>query len=132
MKKATLLIISLLCLAVFGCGNKDAEFRAFTGEFERVTNDITAKIEADPTADGVEEAQAILDGRKADLKSKWAAIKDARGIQVGAETQKDFEEGMKRSSDKITGTLEKINDPEAITKYQKLIQDWGEIVDINK
>lgn len=130
--KLTFGMICLLCLALAGCGNKDAEFQAFTGEFEQVTNDMLAKIEADPTADGVDEAQAILDGKKADLKTKWAAIKDARGIQVSGETQKGFEEGMKRSSDKVTGTLAKINDPEAITKYQKLVQDWSEIIDVNK
>ena len=119
----------LLSLVLAGCGiSKDAEFKTFMADFEKVTNDITAKVDADPTETGVGEAQKILDGKKADLKSKWAAIKDARGIQISQDTQKGFEEGMKRSSDKVTGVLAKIQEPEAMEKYQKLIKDWGDIV----
>lgn len=35
---------------------------------------------------------------------------------------------MKRSSEKITGVLSKIQEPEAMTKYQKLVKDWGDVV----
>jgi hypothetical protein len=73
-----------------------------------------------------------LDGKKAGLKTKWEAIKDARGVQVGEETRKSFEEGLKRSSEKVTGVLTKIQDPEAMTKYQSLVKDWGEIIDVGK
>lgn len=130
MKKIFLLgILSLFCLALAGCGNKDAEFKAFTGEFEKVTSDMVAKVEADPSEAGVDAAQAIFDGKKADLKTKWAAIKDARGVQVSQDVAKGFEEGLKRSSDKVMGAMSKITEPEAATKYGKLIKDWGDIVD---
>lgn len=118
----------LLCLALAGCGNKDAEFKAFTADFEKVTNDMVAKIEADPTEAGVDAAQAIFDGKKADLKTKWDAVKDARGMQVSEDVVKGFEDGLKRSSEKVMGVMSKVTDPEAATKYAKLIKDWGDIV----
>ena len=117
-----------LCLTLVGCANKDAEFKAFTADFEQITNDIVAKVEADPSEAGVDEAQKVLDGKKSDLKAKWAAIKDARGAQVSQDVQKNFEDAMKRSSDKVTGAVAKLQEPEAMTKYQKLIKDWGDIV----
>lgn len=133
MKKFyTLGMMLALCLALAGCGNKDAEFKAFTADFEKVTNDMTAKVDADPSEEGVTAAQAILDGKKADLKTKWASIKDARGVQVSQEVQKEFEAAMKRSSDKVTGAMSKISDPDAATKYQSLIKDWGDIVGVGK
>ena len=131
MKKILFLtIIGLMCLALNACGNKDAEFKAFTADFEKMTNDMVAKVEANPTEEGVTEGQAILDGKKADLKTKWAAIKDARGVQVSKDVQKDFESAMQRSSDKVTGVLSKLSDQEAMTKYQSLVKDWGSIVDV--
>ncbi len=132
MKKTFLFGAVLLCLTLAGCGNKDAEFTAFTTEFEQVTNEMIAKVDADPTADGVDEAQKFLDGKKAGLKTKWEVIKDVRGVQVGEETRKKFEDGIKRSSEKVTGVLTKIQDPEAMTKYQTLVKDWGEIIDVGK
>lgn len=131
-KKVTLVVIILICLALAGCANKDAEFKAFTADFEKVTNDMVAKVEANPTEKGVDEAQTLLDGKKGDLKTKWAAIKDARGVQVSQDVQKNFEDGMKRSSEKVTGALSKLSDPDAMTKYQKLVKDWGDIVDVSK
>lgn len=124
--------ILMFCLALAGCGSKDAEFKAFTTDFESMTNDMVGKVEANPTEEGVTEAQKVLDGKKADLKTKWAAIKDARGAQVSQDVQKNFEDGMKRSSDKVTGALSKLSDPEAMTKYQALVKDWGSIVDVGK
>lgn len=122
----------IFCLALAGCGNKDAEFKAFTADFEKVTNDMIAKVDADPTEDGVTAAQAVLDGKKADLKTKWAGIKDARGVQVSQDVQKEFEAAMTRSTEKITGAVSKISDPEAMTKYQSLIKDWGDIIGAGK
>jgi hypothetical protein len=124
----TLGIVLLLCLSFAGCGNKDAEVSSFTSDFEKVTDEIVAKIEANPTAQGVDEAQAILDGRKADLKSKWAAIKDVRGAQLSSDGRKNLEDSMKRTAEKMNSATAKINDPEAATKYQKLVKDWSDII----
>lgn len=121
-------ILMAFCLVLAGCGNKDAEFKAFTADFEKMTNEMTAKIDADPTEDGVSAAQKILDGKKVDLKTKWTTIKDARGVQVSQDVAKEFEAAMTRSSEKITGALSKLSDPEAMTKYQTLVKDWGDII----
>jgi hypothetical protein len=43
MKKTFLFGALLLCLTLDGCGNKDAEFKAFTSEFEQVTNEMIAR-----------------------------------------------------------------------------------------
>ena len=129
MKKIIVFGIALFCLALAGCGNKDAEFKAFTADFEKVTSDMVAKVEADPSEAGVDDAQALFDGKKADLKSKWNAVKDARGMQVSEDVVKGFEDGMKRSSEKVMGVMSKITEQEAATKYAKLIKDWGEIVE---
>jgi protein involved in sex pheromone biosynthesis len=128
MKKTMAFGIMLICLTFAGCGmNKDGEFKTFTTDFENLTNEIVAKVEADPTESGVDAGQAVMDGKKADLKTKRAAIKDACGIQVSQEVQKNFEDSMKRSSEKITGVMTKLS-PEAIIKYQTLVKDWGDIV----
>ncbi len=133
MKKISVVgMMLMLCLTFAGCGNKDAEFKAFTTDFEQVTNEMVGKIEADPSESGVDAAQTFLDGKKGDLKTKWAVIKDARGVQVSQDVQKGFEDGMKRSSDKITGVMTKLSDPDAMTKFQKLIKDWGDIVGVGK
>jgi len=126
--KITLGIIMLFCLALAGCADKDAEFKAFTADFEKVTTETVAKIEANPTESGVDEAHAFFDGKKADLKTNWAAIKEARGGQVSQDVLKDFEDGVKRSGEKVTGVMSKLSEPEALTKYQKLVKDWSAVV----
>jgi hypothetical protein len=129
MKKTLALgMLLLLCLSLIGCGNKDTEVKSFTSDFEKVTNEIAAKVEANPTAQGIDEAQALLDGKKTDLKSKWAAIKDARGAQLSADVKKNLEDAMKRSAEKMANLAAKISDPESAPKFEKLMKDWGDIV----
>jgi hypothetical protein len=129
MKKTLALgMMLLLCLSFVGCGNKDAEVKSFASAFEKATDEIAAKVEANPTAQGIDEAQALLDGKKADLKSKWATIKDARGAQLSAEAKKNLEDSMKRSAEKMANLAAKISDPESAPKYEKLMKDWGDII----
>jgi len=40
----------------------------FTVDFEKTTNDMIAKIDADPTEEGVSAAQAFFHGKKTGLK----------------------------------------------------------------
>ena len=124
MKKITVFLALVFCLAMSGC-SKDAEIEAFIKEMDGVTKDVVAKIEANPTAAGVDEAQKAFDARKADLKSKWDAIKDAVGMQVSEGTKKKLEDSMKNNMSSLTSaSMKVVMDPAAGPKLQKLIADY--------
>src|ERR1041384_2749070 len=101
MKKITVFLLAVFCLGMIGC-SKDAEINAFIAENDGVVKDMIAKIEADPTADGVDEAQKAFDAKKAALKTKWDAIKDVVGFQVSADTKKKLEDSVKANMSALT------------------------------
>lgn len=124
MKKITVFLLLIFCLGMTGC-SKDAEIEAFIKEMDGVTKDIVSKIDANPTAAGVDEAQKAFDARKADLKSKWDAIKDAVGMQVSEGTKKKLEDSMKANMSSLTSSSMKVMmDPAAGPKIQKLVSDY--------
>lgn len=131
MKKVTLyLLLAVFCLGLIGCSNKDADVEAFITENDAVMKDITSKIDANPTAAGIDDAQKSFDAKKASLKSKWDAVKDARGAQVSAEMQKKLEDSMKKNGEALTQTSTKnmmklAQDRDAAMKFQKLMQDYS-------
>ena len=93
MKTVTLLLVTMICLGLAGC-SKDAEINAFIREFDEVTQLMVAAINADPSAAGVDEAQAMFNSRKVRLKAQWDGIKNVRGFQVGAVTKKKLEDSV--------------------------------------
>jgi hypothetical protein len=128
MKKVTLFLVAMLCLGLAGC-SKDAEINAFITEFDAATKEIVSKIDANPTAAGIDDAQKAFDGKKASLKAKWDGIKDAVGFQVGAETKKKLEDSvtnnMKALMDVSTKNMMKLAmDKDASSKFQKLMTDY--------
>lgn len=124
MKKITIFLALVFCLAMSGC-SKDAEIEAFIKEMDGVTKDIVSKIDANPTAAGVDDAQKAFDARKAELKTKWDAIKDAVGMQVSEGTKKKLEDSMKANMTALTSaSMKVVMDPEAGPKLQKLIADY--------
>lgn len=131
MKKVTLyLLLAVFCLGLIGCSNKDADVEAFITENDAVMKDITSKIDANPTAAGIDDAQKSFDAKKASLKSKWDAVKDARGAQVSTEMQKKLEDSMKKNGEALTQTSTKnmmklAQDRDAAMKFQKLMQDYS-------
>lgn len=129
MKKVTVFLIAVFCLALVGC-SKDAEVNSFIDENNAVMKDITTKIDANPSAAGVDDAQKAFDAKKDSLKSKWDAIKEARGAQVSADVQKKLNdsmaENMKQLTDVSTKNAMKLAmDKDAATKFQKLMTDYG-------
>ncbi|HEX8369294.1 MAG TPA: hypothetical protein VF604_12190 [Pyrinomonadaceae bacterium] len=132
MKKVTLfLLLAIFCLGLVGC-SKDAEVESFISENDAVMKDITTKIDASPTAAGVDDAQKSFDAKKANLKTKWDAIKDARGAQVSEATQKKLNDSvannMKALTDVSTKNMMKLaQDKDGATKFQKLMQDYAAI-----
>lgn len=125
-------ILMLIGLTVLGCSgiSKDAEVSAFMTEFEKVTDDMVAKINSNPTAAGVDDAQKMLDGKKAALRKQFEGIKDAVGIQVSADTKKKFEDSMTKNGEKIAGLAGKVSDPAMAAKIQKLMKDYTDIIEM--
>lgn len=131
MKKITLFLMAAFCLTLAGCGNKDAEVNAFIAENSAVIKEMTDKIDANPSAAGVDDAQKAFDAKKAGLKAKWDIIKEARGMQVSEDVQKKLNDSMQADMKKLTDSAEKnamklAVDDAATTKFQKLMTDYGD------
>jgi hypothetical protein len=132
MKKIALFLMVVFCLGLTAC-SKDAEVNAFIAENHAVIEDIVKKIDANPSEDGVDEAQKSFDAKKAGLKAKWEAIKDARGMQVSADVTKKLNDSvaadMKMLQDVQTKHASKLaGDGDAMDKYVKLVQAYADII----
>ena len=128
MKKTLVTLMALLCLGMAGC-SKDAEINAFITEFDAVTKDITTKIDANPSAAGIDDAQKAFDSKKASLTEKWNGIKDAVGMQVSADTKKKLEDSVANNTKALMEVSTKhmmklAMDKEASAKFQKLLTDY--------
>jgi hypothetical protein len=130
MKKLILFMSLACCLTFAGC-NKDADVDAFVTEFEATTADIAKKIDDNPTAAGVDEAQKAFTAKKPTLVAKFDAIKNAREFQVSKAKQKEMMDRVMKSASALTETAQKnamklASDPEAISKFQALMKEYGE------
>ncbi|MDQ6786531.1 MAG: hypothetical protein M3033_06895 [Acidobacteriota bacterium] len=129
MKKVYIFLLATFCFALIGC-SKDTQVNDFISENDAVIKDISQKIDANPTAAGIDEAQKSFDAKKADLKTKWDAIKEARGAQVSADTQKKLNDSMANDMKMLTDSATKnamklATDKDAMPKFQKLMTDYG-------
>ncbi len=133
MKKIALFLMVVFCLSLTGC-NKDSEINAFIAENNSVIKDMVAKIDADPSEKGVDEAQKSFDSKKDGLKAKWEAIKNVRGAQVSADTQKKLTDSMQADMKMLTDVQQKHsaklsgNGGAAMQKFVKLVQGYAEII----
>lgn len=130
MKKLTIILLAVFALGLTGC-NKDAEVDAFLTEFESTTADIAKKIDENPTAAGVDEAQKAFEAKKPALTEKFDAIKNARSFQVSKEKQKEMMERVTKSAMSLADVAKKnamklAMDKEAMTKFQSLMKEYGE------
>lgn len=122
----------VFCLGLTGC-NKDAEINAFIAENNSVIKDIVAKIDANPSEKGVDEAQKSFDDKKAGLKAKWDAIKEVRGAQVSSDTQKKLTDSMQADMKLLTDVQQKHSmklsqDGQAMQKFVKLVQAYADVI----
>lgn len=129
MKKITLLAIIAMAAASFGC-SKDNEVKAFIAEFDAATEEMVAKIDANPSSEGVDAAQRAFDARKPELKAKWDSIKNAVGIQVSKETKAKLEESLQKNMKALTeasmrNMVKMAADREASLKYRRLMEDYS-------
>ncbi len=132
MKKVTLFLLVVFCLGLTAC-SKDAEVNAFITENNAVIKDIVAKIDADPSEKGVDEAQKSFDSKKAGLKAKWDAIKDARGAQVSADVTKKLNDSVAADMKLLTDAQQKHSQAlaksgDAMNKFVKLVQAYAEVI----
>lgn len=130
MKKLTFLFIAVLCLGLSAC-NKDAEIDAFLVEFESTTDEVVKKIDDNPTAAGVDDAQKAFSAKKPALQEKFDAIKNARGFQVSEAKQKEMVDRVTKSAMKFSEVQQKhmmklAMDKDASTKFQSLLKDYSE------
>lgn len=126
MKKITIILLAVFALGLTGC-NKDAEIDAFLTEFESTTAEMTKKIDANPTAAGVDEAQKTFTSKKSVLTEKFDAIKNARSFQVSEGKQKEMMERIVKSATALSETSKKLMmDRDALTKFQSLMKEYGE------
>ena len=130
MKKIALFMLVVFCLGLTAC-SKDAEVNAFVTENRAVIEDIVKKVDADPSEKGVEEAQKSFDAKKASLKEKWEAIKNARKAQVSADVQKKLDEEVPADMKKLTEVqmkhFAKLGSG-GNAKFGKLLQDYQDII----
>lgn len=127
MKKLTVILLAVFALGLAGC-SKDAQINAFLTEWETVTNDMVAKIEAGD----VDGAKTAFDAKKDSLKSSWDGVKTAKGFQVSEDTKKKMEESAKKNMSNLMGavmkgTMKMAGDKAKSDKLQALMKDYGEI-----
>jgi SUMO ligase MMS21 Smc5/6 complex component len=78
MRRTSLLTALAFCLASVGCGRiygPVEEVKAFINEKQEAILEISKKLEADPTADGVDEARKAFEARIGRLQAKKRAIR---------------------------------------------------------
>lgn len=128
MKRIAILLMFALCIGLTGC-SKDAEVQAFITEFDGATKDIVAKIDANPTAAGIDEAQHAFDARKPALKAKWDGIKNAAGFQVSKDTTQKLQDSVKGNLKSLMdvsarNAIKLSSDRTAPDKLKKLMEDY--------
>lgn len=130
MKKITVFLLAVFCMGMIGC-SKDAEVEAFIKDFDAVSKEMVAKIDGNPTAAGIDEAQKAFDAKKAGLKEKFGTFKNAREAQVSKETLKKLTDSITNNAKALGEAFSKnvmdyVDEPEAGPKFQKLLKDYQE------
>ncbi len=119
---------ALLCALALAC-KKDADVSAVIADLDTFTQEIVKRVDANPTAAGVDDAQKYFDSKKADMTAKLASIKNVRDFQVGEETKKKMLESvtsdaMSMSKLQIKYMRNSMSDPVFKSKLEKLTQDY--------
>ena len=130
MKKIALFLFVVFCCGLSAC-SKDAEVNAFIAENRAVIEDIVKKVDANPTAAGVDDAQKAFDAKKAGLKAKWEAVKNTPGVQLSADVRKKLNEDVPADMKKLTDAQIKHAmslDADGNAKLARLVQAYAEII----
>ncbi len=127
MKKFTLFIVITICFAMIGC-SKDGEINAFIAEFDGITNDMAAKIDAGD----IDGAKAAFDSKKDSFKTKLEGIKTARGFQVSEETTKKLTASVTKNMSTLQSSMMKnvgklATDKTKMDKLSALVKEYGDV-----
>jgi len=95
--------VLLFVLALTGC--KKDDLVASTGaELLTLATELNEAVsKAEDKKKGVADAQKILDGKKADLKTKMDEVKELRGFQVSEEAMAKFQVDTTAALGKVMG-----------------------------
>ena len=124
------LVIAMLTFA--GC-KKDAEIESVIAELHTFSEQLVSKVQTAPNPSaGVDEAQKLMDSRKADLQAKMNSLKGVRGYQVSKETQQKMTDTLTKDAMSVAGLPAKyisvsMRDPAFRAKMDKLVKDYMEI-----
>lgn len=134
MKTTILGILFLMILAFAGCGgtNKDAEVNAFVADMDKLAGQIVTKVNAEPTASGIDEAQKVLDKQKSDLKARYDKLKELRGYELSEAVMKKFTDSVAKNIETIGGLQiqyaeQTVGDEAFGKKMNKLYTDFNSI-----
>lgn len=116
----------------FYVGEFDEQIETFIKEFNAVSQEMAEKLGKTRGVKGIDDAQKSFDVKKMFLTDKFSTFKNARGIDVSQETLKKLTDSITSNGKLITDAFSKhaadyADDPEAITKFQKLMKDYTDI-----
>lgn len=127
--------VLLLAFVLMFTGCSKDEFATQTmAEMTTLTDEIVAKVtDTEDKKAGVAEAQALLDGKKAELEPKLAEIMELRGFQVSEETQAKVLDSMINNTVKISTLeidlmMETMNDKDLEAALEKLVADYDALI----
>jgi hypothetical protein len=130
MNKITLLLVLAFCLHCVGCSGQVDEVRAFIDEKDDVLLQMYKKVEADPTAAGMDEARKVFESRKASLIFK----RDTPALSVNNTVKYSKLALMLADIDindsKILKSIQLLGntDPITLRKYHALWEDFNKTV----
>jgi len=126
------LALVLVMLVFAGC-KKDAEIESVIAELHTFSEQLVSKVQSAPNPSaGVDEAQKLMDSRKADLQAKMNSLKGVRGYQVSKETQQKMTDTLTKDAMSVANLQVKyvgvsMRDPAFKAKIEKLVKDYTEI-----
>lgn len=135
MKYAILFLLITLCLTFAGC-SKSADVDALMKESDAVRDELIQKIQANPTLAGIDDAQKVMDAKKAAIRQRADALKNAYGFQVNSEQRSKMSANIVSNNQKIVGAIKvgavkgDMNPQDMVDKTSKLTGEYGKAFSI--
>jgi hypothetical protein len=125
-KLVCLSLIAAMCALSIAC-RKETDAASVVNELDAFTKELVSKVETNPTAAGVDEAQKFFDSKNAALSTKLATLRND-------------EAARKRAIEAVNGNAVSVSrlqlntmtnrDPAFKSKLDKLIQDYQNLINV--